>query len=69
MKLLFYVTMFWFATLVHAQNCRIAGKVFFADAIDHTISIKTDSGDLVNFNYDDATTFLIAASGSQQEEP
>jgi hypothetical protein len=67
MKLLFYVTIFCLTTLVDAQNCRIAGQVFFTDAIDHTISIKTDSGDLVNFNYDDATNFLIAGSGSRQD--
>jgi hypothetical protein len=67
MKILFYVTMLWLTSLVRAQNCRIAGQVFFADAIDHTISVKTDSGDLVNFNYDDATNFLIAGSGSQQD--
>src|ERR1019366_2923164 len=63
MKRLFSVTMFWLTTLVHAQQCRIAGQVFFTDAVDHTISIKTDSGDLVNFGYDDATSFLIAGSG------
>ena len=63
----FCVAMFWLTTLVHAQNCRIAGQVFFADAIDRTISVKTDSGDLVNFNYNDATNFLIAGSGSQQD--
>jgi len=58
MKLLFYVTMCWLTTLVDAQNCRIAGQVFFADTIDHTVSVKTDSGDLVNFNYDDSTNFV-----------
>jgi hypothetical protein len=69
MKLLFYVTMFWLATLVHAQNCQIAGQVFFADAIDRTISVKTDSGDLVNFSYDGATSFLIAGSGANRIPP
>jgi hypothetical protein len=67
MKLLFHVPMFWLATLVHAQNCRIAGQVFFADAVDHAISVKTDSGDLVNLNYDDSASFLIAGSESQQD--
>ncbi len=67
MKLLFYVAVFWLTSLVHAQHCRIAGQVFFSDAIDDTISVKTDSGDLVNFNYDDTTSFLIAGSGSQQD--
>jgi hypothetical protein len=66
MKHLLYMTMFWLTTLVHAQNCRIAGQVFFADAIDHTISVKTDSGDLVNFNYDDATKFLTADANPTQ---
>ena len=67
MKPLSYIAVFWVTALVHAQDCRIAGQVFFADAIDHTISVKTDSGDLVNFNYDDATNFLLAGSGSQQD--
>jgi hypothetical protein len=67
MKHLFSVAMFCIATLVHAQNCRIAGQVFFADAVDHTVSIKTDAGDLVNFSYDDTTNFLIAGSRSQHD--
>jgi hypothetical protein len=67
MKLLLRVPMFWLATLVHAQNCQIAGQVFFSDAVDRAISVKTDSGDLVNFSYDDSTSFLIAGSGSQQD--
>jgi hypothetical protein len=69
MKLLRYVAVLWLTTLVHAQHCRIAGQVFFADAVDHTISVKTDTGDLVNFNYNDATSFLIPGSGSQQDAP
>lgn len=69
MKVLFCVAMFWPTTLVHAQNCQIAGQVFFADVVDHTISVKTDSGDLVNFNYNDVTNFLVAGSGSQQDAP
>jgi hypothetical protein len=67
MKLLFYVTMFWLTTLVQAQHCKVAGQVFFADVFGHTISVKTDSGDLVDFSYDDATKFLIGGSGSQQD--
>src|ERR1700680_1677631 len=67
MKLLFYIVAVWLTTLVDAQDCRSAGQVFFTDAIDRTISVKTDSGDLVNFNYDDATSFRIARSGSQQD--
>jgi hypothetical protein len=66
MKLWFYVAVFLPASLVDAQHCRIAGQVFFTDAVDHTISVKTDAGDLVNFSYDDTTSFLIAGSGSQQ---
>src|SRR3984957_2535709 len=67
MKLFFYFAVFWSASLVHAQNCRIAGQVSFIDAVDHTISVKTDSGDLVNFSYDGATSFVIAGSGSAQD--
>ena len=66
MKLLFYLILGGPAALLQAQNCRIAGQVFFADAVDHAITLKTDSGDLVNFGYDRATSFLHAGSGSQQ---
>jgi hypothetical protein len=65
MRPLFYFVVLWPTILVHAQHCQIAGQVFFADAVDHTITLKTDSGDLVNFSYDGATSFLVAGSGSQ----
>ena len=58
MKRWIYFVTFWPLTLVHAQHCRIAGQIFFADVVDRTIMIKTDSDDLVNFNYDSATSFL-----------
>jgi len=66
MKLLLYVIL---STLAHAQDCRIAGQVFFADVVDHTIRIKTDSGDLVNFNYDNATSFLRSDAGANRILP
>src|SRR5258708_25675997 len=66
MKPLFYLVVFSSA-LVHAQQCRIGGQVFFSDVVDHTVTIKTDSGDLVNFNYDSATTFLLPGPGSQRD--
>jgi len=49
------------AALVHAQSCQIAGQVFFSDVVDRTITIKTDAGDLVNFSYDDAASFVQGA--------
>jgi hypothetical protein len=58
MKLLLYVALVSSTTLLHAQDCRIAGQVFFADVVDRAITINTGSGDLVNFNYDKATSFL-----------
>jgi hypothetical protein len=67
MRPLFYCVVFWSSILVHAQHCQIAGQVFFADAVDHTITLKTDSGDLVNFGYDSATSFLAAGSGSHRD--
>ncbi len=66
MRFLFYFVVLLPATLVHAQHCRVAGQVFFADAAGHAITLKTDSGDLVNFSYDGATSFL-AESGSQRD--
>jgi hypothetical protein len=67
MKLLFYSVVFSLTGLIQAQHCRIAGQIFFADVVDHTITLKTDSGDLVNFSYDGATSFLLAGSGSQPD--
>ena len=58
MKLSFYVLLIWSTALVHAQDCRVVGQLFYADVVNHAIKIKTDSGNLVNFNYDNATSFL-----------
>jgi hypothetical protein len=69
MKPLIYLIAFWFATLVHGQQCRIGGQVFFADAVDRTITVKTDSGDLVNFTYDHATRFVTAGSRAEGSPP
>src|SRR6266446_4599067 len=65
MKLLFYCVVLCPTGLIQAQHCRIAGQVDFADIVDHIITVKTDSGDLVNFSYDGATSFLLAGSGTQ----
>jgi hypothetical protein len=67
MKLIFYCVVLWLAGLIQAQHCRIAGQIFFADVVDHAITLKTDSGDLVNLSYDGATSFLLAGSGSQPD--
>src|SRR5258708_2866591 len=67
MKRWFYFAAFWPATLVCAQECRIAGQVFFADTVDRSITVKTDSGDLIDFSYDGATRFLATGSGAQTD--
>jgi hypothetical protein len=69
MKPWFYLFAFWSSTLVHGQQCRIGGQVFFADAVDRTITVKTDSGDLVNFSYDHGTSFVRAGSRSEAVPP
>jgi len=69
MKRLLYLIAFWPTTLVHAQHCRIAGQIFFADVVDRTITVKTDSDDLVNFNYDNATSFLRSNSSVDRIPP
>jgi hypothetical protein len=69
MKLLLHVALTSSAILAQAQDCRIAGQVFFADVVDHTIRIKTDSGDLVNFNYDNATSFLRSDAAANRVLP
>ncbi len=37
--------------------------------MDHAITIKTDSGDLVNFNYDNTTSFLRSDAGANRVLP
>jgi hypothetical protein len=69
MKLLLYVVLASSTTLVNAQDCRIAGQVFFADVVDHAITIKTDSGDLVNFNYDNSTSFRRSDASANRVPP
>jgi hypothetical protein len=69
MKPLLYLIAFWPTTLVHAQHCRIAGQIFFADIVDRTITIRTDSDDLVNFSYDNATQFLRRNSSANRMPP
>jgi hypothetical protein len=69
MKFLLYVIIVSSTTLVDAQDCRIAGQVFFADVVDHAITIKTDSGDLVNFNYDSAASFLRSDASANRVLP
>ena len=68
MKLLLYVLISSTA-LVHAQDCRIVGQVFYADVLDHAIKIKVDSGDLVNFNYDNTTSFVRSDEGANRVLP
>jgi hypothetical protein len=65
-RFLYFVTL-WSTTLVHAQSCRIAGQVFFADAVDRAITLKTDSGDLVDFSYDGTTSFLYPGTEPQRD--
>ena len=60
---------FWPTTLVHAQHCRIVGQIFFADVVDRTITVRTDSDDLVNFTYDNATNFLKRNSSAIRMPP
>jgi hypothetical protein len=67
MKLLFYCVVLCPTGLIQAQHCRMAGQIFFADIVDHTITLENDSGDLVNFSYNGATSFLLAGSGSQPD--
>src|SRR5437899_9638306 len=68
MRLWIYFAALWATTLVYAQQCRISGQVFFADAVDNAITIKTDSGELVNFTYDRATKFVNGETRLQPEE-
>ena len=69
MKLLLYVILISSTALVHAQDCRVAGQLFYADVVNHAIKIKTDSGDLVSFNYDNATSFLGNDVGAKRVLP
>jgi hypothetical protein len=60
MKYSIFFIAFWSTTFVYAQQCRVAGQVFFADTVDHAITLATDSDDLVHFSYDGATSFVHA---------
>jgi hypothetical protein len=67
MKRFFYLFTLWSTALVHAQSCRIAGQVFFANEVSRTITLKTDSGDLVDFNYEVDTSFLHPGTEPQRD--
>jgi hypothetical protein len=67
MKRFFCLVTMWSTALVHAQGCRIAGQVFFANGVNRTITLKTDSGDLVDFNYDGDTSFLHPGTEPQRD--
>jgi hypothetical protein len=69
MKRSLYAVLISSAALLHAQDCRIVGQIFYADVLDHAIKIKTDSGELVNFNYDNATRFLRNDAGASRVLP
>jgi len=69
MKLLLYAVLISSTALVHAQDCRVVGQLFYADLVNHAIKIKADSGDLVNFNYDSATSFLRSDAGTNRVLP
>jgi len=65
MKPLFFLTVLCSVAFAQVPQCRIAGQVFFADVFDHRITVKTDPGDLVSFNYDATTHFVRAGSALQ----
>jgi hypothetical protein len=69
MKLFLYAVLISSTALVHAQDCRVVGQLFYADLVNHAIKIKSDSGDLVNFNYDSATSFLRSDAGANRVLP
>jgi len=53
------------ATAASDPSCQVSGQIFGTDIAAHTIMVKSDSGDLVNVSYDDATAFVRELPGSK----
>ena len=50
------------------QSCQVNGQIFGIDTVEHTLIIKTDSGEMVNVTYDRSTVFLHVAKGPSHPE-
>src|ERR1017187_10507495 len=48
--------------------CKAAGQIAGWDIVEHTLSLKSDSGDYSDFHYDGSTTFTTAGSTFQPDE-
>ena len=52
----------WQGTAPPAAACRTAGQVSGWDLVDHTLTLKSDSGHYSDFHYDGATTFTSGSA-------
>ncbi len=53
------------ATAASDPSCQISGQIFGAHRVARTIMVKSDSGELVNLSYDQATVFVREQPGSK----
>lgn len=51
-----------------ATGCQRAGQVFGWDLLEHTLTLKSDSGHYSSFRYDDSTTFTTADATFRPDE-
>jgi hypothetical protein len=50
----------WQSTTPPVAACQAAGQIAGWDIVEHTLSLKSDSGDYSDFHYDRSTTFTTA---------
>ncbi|HYW44557.1 MAG TPA: hypothetical protein VE959_16975 [Bryobacteraceae bacterium] len=58
----------WQTTTPPVAACQAAGQVAGWDILEHTLSLKSDSGDYSDFRYDDSTTFTSAGATFRPDE-
>jgi hypothetical protein len=58
----------WQATHPSVTACQAAGQIAGWDVLQHTLTLKSDSGDYSNFRYDDSTTFTTAGGTFRPDE-
>jgi hypothetical protein len=58
----------WQSIAPPVAACKAAGQIAGWDIVEHTLSLKSDSGDYSDFHYDGSTTFTTAGSTFQPDE-
>ena len=58
----------WQSSPPPVAACQAAGQIAGWNIVEHTLSLKSDSGDYSDFHYDGSTTFTTAGSTFQPDE-